>query len=161
MRGGALPPALLFAALGLALTFAPQRAWVPSLAVLAATAAALTFAPVPLAWREGVFLGCWMSAIASAATVHLPKGLGPRAALALSINAGFWSGAVIALAGSQLDLLKALPCAFVLLPAAWLVSRRAPIAVKVVASWLIAVAILAATLQFLPVTPGYMPDHME
>jgi len=107
----------------------------------------------------GRFLG--LLAIASAATVHLPKGLGPRAALALSINAGFWSGAVIALAGSQLDLLKALPCAFVLLPAAWLVSRRAPIAVKVVASWLIAVAILAATLQFLPVTPGYMPDHME
>jgi hypothetical protein len=68
---------------------------------------------------------------------------------------------VIALAGSRLDLLRALPCAFVLLPAALTVDQRKPIIVKVVSSWLIAVAVLAAILRFLPVTPGYMPDHME
>jgi glucan phosphoethanolaminetransferase (alkaline phosphatase superfamily) len=97
----------------------------------------------------------------SAATVHLPRGLDLRWALVLSLNAGVWSGAVVALAGSRLDLLKALPCVLVFLPAAWIVGRRAPIVVKVVSSWLIAVAVLAATLQFLPVTPGYLPDHME
>jgi hypothetical protein len=42
-----------------------------------------------------------------------------------------------------------------------IVGWRAPIVVKVVSSWLIAVAVLAATLQFLPVTPGYMPDHLD
>jgi hypothetical protein len=47
------------------------------------------------------------------------------------------------------------------LPAVWIVDRRVLIAVRVVASWLIAVAMLGALLQFLPVTPGYMPDHME
>jgi len=30
-----------------------------------------------------------------------------------------------------------------------------------VSSWVIAIAALAATLQLLPVTPGYLPDHLE
>lgn len=102
-----------------------------------------------------------MSVIACAATVHHPAGVGLRGTLALSMNAGLWSGSVLAIAGSPLDLLKALPCVLVFLPAAWLISRRLPIVVKVVSSWLIAVAILAATLQFLPVTPGYLPDHLD
>jgi hypothetical protein len=124
-------------------------------------AIALALAPVPVQWLEGVFLGCWFSVAASAATVHLPSGLSARGAFALSLNAGFWSGAVVALAGSGLDLLKALLCVLVLLPAALLIRWHAPIAIKVVTSWLIAVAVLAATLQFLPVTPGYLPDHMD
>ena len=41
-----------------------------------------------------------------------------------------------------------------------IVSRGWGIAVKVVASWLAAVAILATMLSLVP-TPGYMPDHME
>jgi hypothetical protein len=48
-----------------------------------------------------------------------------------------------------------------LLPAAWIADRRLLIALRVVASWLIAVAMLGAMLQLVPVTPGYMPDHME
>ena len=48
-----------------------------------------------------------------------------------------------------------------LLPAAWIANRRVLIALRVAASWLIAVAMLGALLQFLPVTPGYLPDHME
>jgi hypothetical protein len=31
----------------------------------------------------------------------------------------------------------------------------------VLASWLLAVFVLIATLHFLPVTPGYAPDHIE
>jgi len=31
----------------------------------------------------------------------------------------------------------------------------------VMSSWVIAVAVLALTLQLLPVTPGYLPDHLE
>jgi hypothetical protein len=118
-------------------------------------------APVPQSWLDVVFLGCWMTVTVSAASVHLPRGLGLRSALALSLNAGFWSGAVVALAGSRLDFAKALPCALVLLPAAWVVRGHAALVVKIVSSWLIAVAALAAMLQFLAVTPGYIPDHME
>ena len=68
---------------------------------------------------------------------------------------------VIALAGAPIDLLASLPLALLCLPGAWLVSRRGSIAVKVAASWLIAVALLAISLQMAPVTPGYRPDHMD
>jgi hypothetical protein len=125
------------------------------------TATVVAVSPIPRGWLDCVFFGCWLSVAASAATVHLRGGLNAPAALALSLNSGLWSGAVVALAGSHLDLLKALPCVFALFPAAVSVRLRIPIVVKVVSSWLIAMAILAATLQFLPVTPGYMPDHLD
>ena len=159
--GGAVPPALLCAALGLALAFAPREACGPSLLTLMATAITVSFAPVPQSWLEAAFLACWMSVVASAASVHLNGGVGLRAAFALSLNAGFWSGAVVALGGSRLDLVKVLLSALVVLPAEWVVRRRASIMLKVVSSWLIAVAVLGAMLQFLPVIPGYVPDHLE
>ena len=33
--------------------------------------------------------------------------------------------------------------------------------IKVVVSWLVAVTLLNAALRLLPVTPGYLPDHVE
>jgi hypothetical protein len=161
VRGGALPPALLFAALGLALAFAPRQMRAQAIVALTVAAAAMIFAPVPTAWREGVFLGCWLSVIATAAAVHLPGGPSRSLTFALSLNAGIWAGAVIVLAGSRLDLLKAAPGVLLVIPAVWLVGRDASITVKVAASWLIAMAALAAMLAFLPVTPGYLPDHLD
>jgi len=161
MRGGVVPPALLFLALGLALAFSPRRAWGPSLLALFVALGAGAFVRVPQTWLEDVFFGCWISVIVTAASVHLGRGLKPWAAVALSLNAAVWASVVVSLSGSKLDLLKALPCVLILLPAAWVVSRYASIPVKVVSSWVIAVAVLAATLQLLPVTPGYLPDHLE
>jgi hypothetical protein len=161
MRGGVAPPALLFLALGLALAFTPRRAWGPSLLALLATLGAGAFVHVPQTWLEGAFFGCWISVIATAASVHLGRGLNAQAAVALSINAAVWASAVVSLSGSRLDLLKALPCVLIFLPAEWVVRRQASIPVKVMSSWVIAIAILAATLQLLPVTPGYLSDHVE
>lgn len=161
MRGGVLPPALLFASLGLALAFAPRRAWGASLLALFATLGVFSLPPVPRAWLEGVFLGCWISVIATAASVHLVRGVKPWMAIALSVNAGVWASAVVSVSGSRLDLLRALPCVLLALPASWAVARHTSIPVKVVSSWVIAIAVLAATLQLLPVTPGYLPDHLE
>ena len=161
MRGAVLPAALLCMALGLTLAFSPQRAWLASIALLVTSAISVVLTTVPLSWVEGVFLGCWISIAATAAAVHVPKGLTRSAAAALSINAGIWVGAVTALSGPRFNLVKTLPCVLALLPAAFIIGRRAPIVVKVVASWLVAVAILAGTLQLLPVTPGYLPDHLE
>jgi hypothetical protein len=161
MRGGALPPALLCAALALGLAAAEGKAALLGLAVLIVTACAIALAPVSGTWSGGVFLGCWTSIIASAAIVHGPRALQDKEALALSLNAGIWTGAVIALAPSKVDLLEALPLALCAWPAAWARRRGQAIVLKVLASWLIAVAVLAATLQFLPVIPGYLPDHMD
>lgn len=162
MRGAALQPALLAIALGLALASAPRSAWSRSLSVWVALSCASALAAWPRACEAAMFFGGWMSVIASASAVLLLRDLRPAAALALSINAAFWSGAVIALAGSPLDLFVSLPCVLVVLPAAWVLKRwRSPILLKTVASWLIVVSLLIVSLQFLPVTPGYLPDHLE
>ena len=160
MRGGALPPALLCAAFGLALAFAPRRIVPYALGVLVAAAVAASFLTFPLSWQDGVFLGCWASVVLAALSVHLPRGIGPRTTLVLALDCGFWAGAVIAAAGAKTDLLKALPLALLCLPGAWLVSTKRGIAVKVATSWLIAISILSAALPLVP-TPGYKPDHMD
>jgi hypothetical protein len=132
------------------------------LLALLASSAVFSVLPIPQNWLEGAYLGFWTTVIATAASVHVARGLKRRwIALALSLNAGAWAGAIVALSGSRLDLLRAAPCLLVLLPAAWVTARHTSIPVKVVSSWIMAIAILAATLQLLAVTPGYLPDHLE
>ena len=160
MRGGPLPPALLCAALAFALAFAPPRTRFPALIALCAVAIAAHFLPFHRISPEIVYAGCWISVALTAASVHLRGGRAAWFAPALGVNAGLWSGAVIAISGTALDLLRALPVALIVLPAAWLVAHRGGLAIKVVASWLIAVAILVAALPMVP-TPGYVQDHME
>lgn len=152
---------LLCAAFGVALAFAPARvrwvcfAWV---AVFAVAGFAL---PLPRTSIGVVFLCGWLSVIGCAASVHLRGGLSPRLARLLAADAGFWSGAMIAFEGRWFDLPAAWLCLLTLMPAALAVRWRVPIAAKVMSSWLIAIAVLAATLPYLPVTPGYLPDHLE
>jgi len=160
MRGGALPPALLCAALGFALAFVRGRRLGLSIGLLIFGAVLVEAIRFPLAWREAAFIGLWLSTIAAAASVHLPGGPPPKISLAFSLNAGIWSGAVISVSGQPLDLLKALPAVLFVLPAAWLVARQRGVFVKVAASWLIAISCLCAVLPLIP-TPGYMPDHMD
>lgn len=160
MRGGALPPALLFAALAFALAFAPRRAVLPAFAAAALAAIAAAFVAFPHHWTGALFAGCWISVIVASALVHLPRGLPGWVAVAVAVNAGLWAGATIAVAGAPVDLVRALPVLLLALPSRWLIAHRAGVAVKVAASWLIAVAILAATLPIVP-TPGYVADHME
>ena len=160
MRGGALPPALLSAALGLALAYAPPRARAAAVLILwivAPLAALLTLAP---RWEEAVFLACWAGVILAAASVHLPRGLTTRLALGLALAIAVLAGAVTAAAGSLPALLMALPWVLVTVPAAWLIAHGRGVAVKIVSSWLIAIALLSAALPLTP-TPGYEPDHLE
>jgi len=161
MRDVTLPAALLFTALGLALAFAPRRAWVPCFFAVISSLAAFTFLSLPPRWLEGILGGCWMSVIATAAMPHFPRGLRPVTALGLAVNAGIWAGAIASISGSRVALVDALPCLLVVLPASWVSSRFTTVPVRVVSSWVMVVAVLAVTLQVLPVTPGYLPDHLE
>ena len=164
MRGGALPPALLMAALGFLLAFGPRALWSRAVLAAALTAGAAWAAlhggaPAP-ARTEIVFLGLWASIVLTASLVHLPRGPSRAIALGAGANAGLWAGAAIAVAGKPVDLIIALPYTLVAFAARPLIARGLGIGVKVAASWLIAVAILAALLPLTP-TPGYMPDHMD
>lgn len=160
MRGGSLPPALLCAAFGLLLAHVPRHRVPPCLAIMAGSAILAALVPVPSSLDDVVFAGCWASVVATALLLHWPRPL-PRPLLpALAANAGFWSGAVIALSGVPLDLARSLPWALVCLPAAMVLKTPARLGVKIVGSWLVAVAILAAAVPLVE-TPGYEPDHLE
>ena len=161
MRGGALPPALLAVALGLALAFAPRRTLMFTLPLFVIVAGLASLWRPPTTWTDAIFVGCWVTVLACATSVHLPNPIGPRGAIGLSVLAGFWAGAVIAAAGSASDLVKALPWVMVGAPGTWIVARGWPVVVKVAAGWLIAVAILVATVPATTQTPGYVADHME
>jgi hypothetical protein len=161
MRGGALPPALLFAAFGLALAFAPRRIIAPAVALALLVAIGASFLRVATSWEDPIFLGCWIGVALAAASVHIPGGVRAAWAMILAVNSGAWVGAVIAAAGHPLDLAIAAPAMLLCLPGAWLVASGRGIAVKVAASWLIAVGVLALCLQLAPTTPGYKPDHMD
>lgn len=161
MRSAALAAALLFAAVGLAIGCAGGRTRTWCLAALAVAGIAAARAPIPACWREAAFFGVWVATAAAAAAAHLPKGPPGIAAIALSAGAGLCAGAAIAAAGTPMDLIAALPCALAFAPAAMCIGAGRSIAIRIAASWLIAIAVLAAALQLLPVTPGYLPDHLE
>lgn len=161
MRGGLLPPAILCAALGLALAAAKRRSKVTSLVILATIATMTAFVPLPASFTDAAFLGCWMSTVINSSSVHVSRKYRERFVLVLALNTGIWAGAVIGLAAPKLDLAAALPWALCMFPAGCMLRRNQSIALKVVSSWLIAVASLAATLQLLSVTPGYRPDHLD
>jgi hypothetical protein len=152
---------LLLAALGLALGRASWRTQLWSFIALSGTVAVLLQIKFAYSWIEIAFLGCWASTAATAASVYLPRSPGMLACVVLSLNAGLWVSAVVALAAAPSDLIAAFPAVLLAIPAAWLTRRRASIAVKVASSWLIAIAMLVAALPFLSTTPGYLPDHLE
>jgi hypothetical protein len=159
MRGAALPAALLFAALGLLLAFAPRRMILPAALVAGAVALVATFLPIHDRSIEIAFVGCWASVILLAGAVHLPRKPWWLVLLA-GCDAGLWAGAVIAGEGTRADLLRAWPAVLICLPALLAIRLGGQIAVKVVSSWLIAIALLAALLPT-TTTPGYVPDHMD
>ena len=161
MRGGALPAALLCAAFGLLLAFAPRRALLPALALLAIVGIGVTWLPISGPLVEIAFLGCWGVLILTCVLVHLPRGVPAWLAAVLAPLVGIAAGAVIAGDGARSDILRALPCVLLCLPARWIVARGWQIGIKVVTSWLIAVALLAALLPSATKTPGYVPDHMD
>jgi hypothetical protein len=155
MRGGVLPPSLLFAAMGLALSFAPVKVRMPAIAIVAVLSLATQLYPFAAGFEEPIFLACWVSVIITAACVHLPSGISTLLALSLASATGLAAGAVSAIAGTQVDLVMALPWLLLVVPGGWLVSRGRSTIIKIFASWLIAIGLLAAALPLTP-TPGYV-----
>ena len=160
MRGGFLPPAILCASLALALSFVGWRLALIGAAIMAAVAVAAFALHPPLDWMGPIFVVTWFSVIANAAITQVAGRLNRRWFLAAAVNTGLWAGLVSAVAVTRHDLAVALPAVLLFVIGVPLVERGWGIAVKVVASWLAAVAILATMLSLVP-TPGYMPDHME
>jgi len=140
---------LLFAALGLALAFALARV-VTELARALRDPVFITFLPVPPAgWRR--VLGCWISVIATAASVISSAG-SVRAGVCLVVNVGVWASAVISVLDRDSTAESTAICVDIF---ARIVGRcpNASIPVKVVSSWSL-LSQCWQPLQLLPVTPA-------
>ncbi len=160
MIGAMLPVALLFTTLALFLGFVPKRAVLPAIGVLVATSAAAAMTGGQLPYPGASLPMLWACLIVIAVCVHIAAARQASLAIAFAGAAGIAGGLLIAVQGSLRDLMLALPCVLLCVPARLIVARGWSIALRVLASWLVAVAMLVA---FLPLvhTPGYVPDHME
>ena len=160
MNGGMLPILLICATVGLALSLVGWRdAW---LGVAAITFSALVVAMVPInaGASHVIFAGLFLSTILTALLVYLPRAWPRHWAIPVAANAGGWAGALASLSGMQGALWLALPLALLCLPGRLIEQRGLGIAVKVAASWMIAISSLALFVSIMP-HPGYVPDHME
>ena len=160
MNAGILPMLLLCATVGLLLSFGSQRvAWL-GFAGMVASGLILSLLTLPAEVSKQIFIGAWVSIIVTAAVTYLPPRLPSRWAIPLAINAGAWVGALASLSGRKHDLLLALPLSLIFVLGRWVVARGLALGVKVVASWMIAIATLSIFVSMTP-TPGYEPDHMQ
>ncbi len=159
MNGGLVPSLLLGATIGLMLAYVLNRQAIIGLLGFG-IAATVAFA-VPIDFAPNlVFAGLWLSMIAAAVLAYLPVARWSALALPICLNAGFWLGAGAGLSNNSLALLIGILASFILFPARLLARGRLNIALKVAASWMIAIASLSLFVTLIP-TPGYKPDHME
>ena len=160
MNGGIVPSLLVCATMALLLSFTSGRlAWL-AVAAMAVAATAIAMIGLPQNSTTIVFAGVWMTIIAAAAVTYLPTSNAQRWALPLAVAAGAGVGSLASLSGRKSDLLLALPFSLFFIPGRWVVARGYGLAHKIIASWMIAIALLSAFVSMTP-TPGYQPDHME
>ncbi|ESQ90306.1 hypothetical protein ABAC460_09125 [Asticcacaulis sp. AC460] len=164
MRDPLLPQIMLAAALGLALSYTERGTARQAAGICVVAAIATALLPLPGFPTDLAFAAGWLSVLATAASLHLPEPwrlrAGPWLGRGQALNAGLWVGLLNHMTLSPFGLAFALPFVALMLPGAWLIGRGWGIAIKVAASWLIAIAVLQIALGFVP-TPGYEADHME
>ena len=159
MNGGLVPLLLLSATVGLVLGFVPRRAAAIALGIFAIAAVLGWSVPTGLSPSQ-VYTALWVSAILVAILVYFPAARWSAAAPFIGFNAGLWLGASAGLASDFAALVVGSLPALAAIPARWLTARKYDIVIKVVASWMIAIASLSLFVSLLS-TPGYKPDHME
>jgi len=160
MNGGIAPSLLLCATIALMLSFTSGRlAWV-AVAGMTATAGVIAMVAFPQSLATAVFAGIWATIIAAAAQTYFSPKVAQRWALPLAVVAGVGVGSLASLSGRKSDLFFALPISLLFVPGRWIVARGYGLMIKIVASWMIAIAMLSAFVSLTP-TPGYQPDHME
>lgn len=155
MRDPILPAAMLCFTAGLMIGFRPVRQ--QGLATIAALASG---AVAGLAdWSpDWAFSAAWIAILTAAMGVWL----GRRVPLALTVAIAMSAGCIAVMLPPGLSgfaVLLVLPLGSAITTFAAARGRELPI--KIVAGWLIATAALNAALSVLPVTPGYLPDHLE
>ena len=160
MTGENWSPAILLLAAALSLAIAPKTYRLQAVLAMLGSAVLACLVAYPPGWQQPILAGSWISITICALLVYRRPEASPAPSLMLAANAGFWAGAVSASFGSERDLLLVLPLTLLAFPAGWVATRGASITLKILASWIIAITILIASLP-LVATPGYVQDHMN
>ncbi|OJU20401.1 MULTISPECIES: hypothetical protein [unclassified Sphingomonas] len=119
--------------------------------------------PTPDAGRgEPLLALAWGLIIIAAGSLWLPDRLRPHALnLVIAIVSGGTAGLLGRVAGVGTLGWFAVALTFSTVVSILLARKRSRLPIRVVAGWLVAIGALNATLTILPVTPGYLPDHLE
>lgn len=157
----ALPVGLLCAVAGMMLAFIPSRSGLLGGLLLVLFAAGGIEIPARPQVVGVVLGGCWASLVVCALCVFWPRRLSIPLVYFLAANAGIWSGLALATNADGASSLLPVAALLIGLPASLAVHKGYQIAPRVVTSWLLAVAMIAAILPLVVKHPGYVADHME
>lgn len=160
MRDGALPAIALCLVFGMMLTYAPGKATLWGIAAGTLVAIVVSAVALPLEWRAQIVLACWAGTILAAAGVYLARPIPAWLAVFAAVAAGLLTGLLTGEVGRPGVLAAALPCMLIRFPAIWLVRSRRAIVLKVLTSWIVAVAILSAGLT-VATGANAGSDHLE
>lgn len=159
MNGGIVPLLLLGFTIGLMLVRTPMRPALLALAGFAVAALATFLLRLPIA-PGAIISGLWVVMIAAGITLFLPPRPIAITTLPLALAGGFFLGNWTLLGGDISGLMLAVALAALCLPAQSFGANRFDIVLRVVASWMIAIAALSLFVSLIA-TPGYEPDHMD
>jgi len=153
-----VPVCILACAAGLVLLQVPRKARLLSLGLIWSSAA-VSFLATPSRSELPADQMLWAAVMVTAAVAYFREGIATKLAPLVSTASGVICGIAVKTAGAppQLLILAGAAAAIFVAPG------RPPLVdwgVKVVCSWLIAIAALAVTLPLIT-TPGYQRDHMD
>lgn len=153
---------LLLATLAFALAFMPPPTRWRAAGVATATLLAIAIAD-PAISEQVALTGCWVMLTAVAVVVYAPAVATHRPLLPMSgaLAVGALAGVLLAPGGLGLVAASGLVFAGLLMVASLVAHRGWGLALRVVTSWAVAVAILVGTMPYFVAHPGYVPDHRE
>ncbi len=158
MRDAVLPAAMTLMMIGLMLGSQSAKNAVAAALIAGGLVVLFSFAAIPVSGEAGI-VACCVTTILLSLVVYWPRILPPWAVIGTALLAGTIAG--LALSGAS-ETSRAYPAIIGLmtaLPASIAERNKFGIASRVVASWLVAVAVLAAVLPLVIAHPGYIPDH--
>jgi hypothetical protein len=154
-----VPAAMVFAALGLMLAFVPRKTAAIGLALAIVLASVASLSRVGVAANDVAIMACWCAVLVLAGLTYWPDPAAQLTNIAIAAIAGIVSGIAIVASATASSFLQPVLASLLIIPATVAVERGYVVAPRVVASWLVAVAVLAALLPYVVAHPGYVADH--
>jgi hypothetical protein len=154
-----VPAAMVFASLGLMLAYVPRRLAAACIALAVVLALATSQLQFGESAKDAAIMLCCAVVSVLAIRTYWPSPLAQLNYLAIAAMAGVASGTAFAASIPSSTLWQPLLASLTIVPARLVVERGYPVPPRVVASWLVAVAILAALLPYIVEHPGYVADH--